>query len=115
MSSPLPGSTAAAVDALLLQVNRDTVLKARAGLLAEAHRLRQVLRDNNIHDPIGLCGGDPVSQDAQRAFNERIADLVVAAQQHVDELFAGADKLGASARSYGLTDDEISASFTVGR
>jgi len=115
MSSPQPGSTAAAIDALALQVNRDTVLQARAGIVDEAHRLQRVLDENNLHAPVGLCGGDPVSRDAQRAFNERIADLAADCQRHVDELVAGADKLAAAARRYGLTDDEITASFTVRR
>ena len=67
----------AAVRALALQVNRETVLQARATLLAEADRLDIELgKRAHAYAGVGLCGGDPVSPEAASAFNERINALV---------------------------------------
>ncbi|MFC5996000.1 hypothetical protein ACFQE5_17480 [Pseudonocardia hispaniensis] len=79
MNASLTSSRAqfqSAVDSLRMQVDRDTVLQARAALLAEAHRLRRKL---DVHDKdvrVGLCGGDPISPVAAQAFNERIGALL---------------------------------------
>jgi PE family len=102
----------AAVSALALQVDRHTVLAARAALLAEADRLDTALRDKHSDlTAVGLCGGDPVSPEAALAFNERINGLVTSCLQYNRDLRASASALDATARSYGFTDDEISASF----
>jgi hypothetical protein len=102
----------AAVHTLALQVNRDTVLQARAALLAEADRL-----DNNLHRThrnyggVGLCGADPVSPEASAAFGERIDALVDQCFGYNRDLRTSARALDATARAYGYTDDEIAASF----
>jgi hypothetical protein len=102
----------AAVRSLALQVNRDTVLKARAALLAEADRLDGELRDKHSDlAQVGLCGGDPVSPEAARAFNERIDALVKSCFAYNRDLRMSASALEATARTYGYTDDEILASF----
>ena len=102
----------AAVGALALQVNRETVLAARAALLAEADRLDGELRDKRYDfGGIGLCGGDPVSPEAAQSFNERINALVQSCLQYNRDLRASAAALDATARSYGYSDDEIAASF----
>ncbi len=102
----------AAVGALALQVNRETVLKARAALLAEADRLDAQLRDKHSDlSRVGLCGADPVSPEAARAFNERIDALVKSCFDYNQDLRMSAARLDATARAYGYTDDQISASF----
>ena len=102
----------AAVGALALQVNRETVLAARAALLAEADRLDTALRDKHSDlTGVGLCGGDPVSPEAALAFNERISALVTSCLDYNRDLRESAAALDATARTYGYTDDEISASF----
>src|SRR5689334_10387370 len=67
----------AAVGALALQVTRETVLQARAALLAEADRLdKNLQRAHRDFGGVGRCGGDPVSPEAADAFDERINALV---------------------------------------
>jgi hypothetical protein len=102
----------AAVRALALQVNRETVLKARAALLAEADRLDIELgKRAHAYDGVGLCGGDPVSPEAAGAFNEKINALIVGCLAYNRDLLAAAAALDATARAYGYTDDEIAASY----
>jgi hypothetical protein len=101
----------AAVRALALQVNRDTVLKARAALLAEADRLDIELGKRRLGSEVGLCGGDPVSPEAASAFNERINALVMSCQAYNSELRAAAAALDGTARTYGFTDEQIAASY----
>jgi len=101
----------AAVRALALQVNRDTVLKARAALLAEADRLDVELGKRQLGSEVGLCGADPVSPEAAGAFNERINALVRSCVAYNGQLRAAASALDATARFYGYTDDEIAASY----
>jgi hypothetical protein len=102
----------AAVGALALQVNRETVLAARAALLAEADRLDAQLRDRRYeYGGVGLCGHDPVSPEAAQAFNQRINALVQSCFQYNRDLRTSAAALDATARSYGYSDDEIARSF----
>lgn len=110
MATPLD-----AVRALAFQVNRDTVLQARAALLAEADRLDVELgKHAHAYSGVGLCGGDPVSPEAASAFNERINALVVDCLAYNGDLHTAADALDATARAYGYTDDEIAASYRPG-
>ncbi|GAA1309758.1 WXG100 family type VII secretion target [Pseudonocardia xinjiangensis] len=109
---PHHGQLDAAVESLTLQVDRDTVLQARAALLGEALRLKDVLRMGTIDVAVGHCGGDPVSGDAAPAFNERITALVAQCHQYTEQLEAAGQKLGEIARSYGFTEDEITRSFS---
>jgi hypothetical protein len=106
----------AAVRSLALQVNRDTVLKARAALLAEADRLdKNLQRTHREFGGVGRCGGDPVSPEASKAFDERINALVGHCFGYNRDLRASAFALDATARAYGYTDDEIAASFQLSR
>jgi len=102
----------AAVSALALQVDRHTVLAARAALLAEADRLdKNLQRSHRDFGGVGRCGGDPVSPEAASAFDERINALVTQCLAYNRDLRASASALDATARAYGYTDDEIAASF----
>lgn len=102
----------AAVHALGLQVNRDTVLQARAALLAEADRLdAAILHRVGSGRGIGVCGGDPVSPEAAAAFNERIDTLIEGCRRYNQDLREAAQNLDAVARHYGYTEDEIAASL----
>jgi hypothetical protein len=101
----------AAVRSLALQVNRDTVLKARAALLAEAERLDHLLVERHRAHDVGLCGRNPVSPEAAQAFNERIDALVEGCFAYNRDLRAAAGVLDATARAYGYTEEQIAASF----
>lgn len=117
MTAPQPGPLRPQIDAAVaavgLQVNRDTVLQARAALLAEADRLDRELQlagDRRFHTDL-VCGSDPVSPEAAAAFAERIAELQRQCTAYNSDLRAAARALDDTARSYGYTDDEIAASF----
>lgn len=103
----------AAVRALALQVNRETVLRARAALLAEARRLDHELNRRSVDGRVGVCGGDPVSPEAASAFNERIDTLIGNCRAYNRDLHSAALTLDDTARAYGYTDDEIAASFSL--
>jgi hypothetical protein len=116
MIAPHPGPHGqldAAVESLRLQVDRDTVLQARAALLGEALRLRDAIKLHGTGVTVGLCGQDPVSIDAARAFSERIGGLVDHCARYTTDLEAAGALLGDIASSYGYTDGEITASFTA--
>jgi len=104
----------AAVRALALQVNRDTVLRARAALLAEADRLDLELDRRKFGGKVGLCGSDPVSPEAAGAFNERIDALVTSCRLYNGQLRAAALILDVTARTYGYTEEQIAASYRAG-
>ena len=111
MATPLD----AAVRALALQVNRDTVLQARAALLAEADRLDVELgKRAHAYGGVGLCGGDPVSPEAAGAFTERINALLMSCLAYNRDLQTAAATLDSTARAYGYTDDDIAASYSPG-
>ena len=104
----------AAVSALALQVDRHTVLAARAALLAEAERLDRALVERHRGHDVGRCGGDPVSPEAAVAFNERINALLANCFAYNRDLRAAASALDVTARTYGYTDEQIAASFRPG-
>ncbi|MGD9985822.1 PE domain-containing protein [Pseudonocardia sp.] len=93
-----------------MSVNRENVLKVGAVLLAEADRLDLALSPV-LGVEAGLCGGDPVSQDAAAAFTERAQLLMKAYQGYIEDLRRQADALQESARSYGYAEAEIRAVF----
>ncbi len=79
--------------------------------MVEADRLEDVLRRHGEQAVVGLCGGDPVSRDAARAFNERIGAFLVQYRAHLEGLRAGGQALDATARAYGHTEAQITASY----
>ncbi len=96
-----------------MNVNRDNVLQARAVILTEAEDLMRYMQDEFLNsEPIGLCGGDPISRDAKRLFTAKIQDNVLApTQQYIQRLQELAEELAGTARSYGLTEQQIADSF----
>ena len=105
----------AAVASVGMQVNRDNVLRARGILLAEADRLdAEMVYLGSRMPPLANCGDDPVSRDATPAFTQRIGALLDHCLQYNRDLREAAYALDATARSYGLTDEEIAASFRAG-
>jgi hypothetical protein len=98
----------------VMQVTPENVLQARAVLLAEAESFQGFIRDNFSGNRrlVGLCGGDPISQDAQELFTEKIQENAVRpAQQYVQRLLDLADQLAVTARSFGITEQRIADSF----
>jgi hypothetical protein len=99
-----------ALTQLRLQVHPGNVLRVRAALLAESDRLHAVLAAGPP-DPVGACGGDPLSADARTAFNGRVRDVVAACRSYADELGAAGRSLELVARDYGFTDAQIADSY----
>jgi hypothetical protein len=101
------------VESLKLQVDRDTVLQARAAVLGEVLRLRDAIKFHGAGVYVGECGGDPVSGDAARAFGERIDALLGHCSRYVQDLESAGTALADVAQRYGYTEDEIAASFAM--
>jgi hypothetical protein len=117
MTAPPPGlgpdHVSAAVESLALQVDRDTVLQARAVVLAEAQRLRDAIKLHGAGLRVGQCGGDPVSGDAAKAFSERIDALLGHCSRYIRDLESAGAALADAAASYGYTEGDIAASFVA--
>lgn len=131
MTGPAPrianAALQASVDGVLMQVDRDTVLKARAVLLHEADELEEAMREATAARPemrlpggmgspgqgvwVGRCSDDPISGPAQLSFNRKIDALLQPCWQHIHDLRTGGEQLAEAARRYGYTEGEILASF----
>lgn len=94
-----------------MAIDRDNVLQVAQILHREADRLQDSVAERHLMKA-GLCGGDPVSEDAAAAFNERAALLFNSCQLYVDDLRALANSIQASARAYGLSESDIAASLS---
>lgn len=115
------------VDHMIMQVNRDTVLVARKVLIDEAEQLKKAINDvvyvpaspplpGRMGTPgrgvwVGRCSDDPVSGPAQVSFNAKIAAVIKECRDYVDGLGLAGEQLGAVAKRYGYTEDEIQAHF----
>jgi hypothetical protein len=99
----------------LVNVTPENVLQARAVILAEAQSFMEYLRDGLLNPGIplvGLCGGDPISRDAQELFTQKIREnTVMPAQQYILRLRKVAEQLADTAKSFGITEQRIAASF----
>lgn len=99
----------------LMNVTPENVLQARALILAEAQSFMEHLNGKFLRpgaQMVGLCGGDPISRDAQELFNNKIRENAVSpAQQYVQRLQKVADQLADTARAFGITEELIAASF----
>lgn len=112
-----PSDTQAAVNGVAMQVTPENVLQARAALLKHAETLYDAAMGFKKHGKrlVGLCGGDPISQQAQAAFEVKIHDNAIApALRFVAELHKGAEQLAQTARGFGMTEERIAASFKSG-
>ncbi|MGD9988597.1 hypothetical protein [Pseudonocardia sp.] len=93
-----------------MAIDRENVMKVGAVITAEVGRLQEALNDNSWKR-MGRCGGDPVSEDAEAAFNERAVLLFDVFQREVDDLQGLADSVADAARQYGVAEADISAVF----
>lgn len=97
-----------------MNVTPENVLQARAVVLAEAEDLRRFVRDRfgDSVKVVGLCGGDPISREAQILFAQKIRESVIRpTMQYVERLEEIGDQLAATARAYGFTEQQITDSF----
>lgn len=117
----------ASVDGVLLQVNPENVLGIRKVLIEEAVQLEQALKDATDAPPpppllgrqgqpgygvwVGRCSDDPISGPAQVSFNRKIAEVVQNCRAYIDGLALAGEQVGAAAKLYGFTEDEIQSNF----
>lgn len=107
-------ATAAALSAVLLQVNPENVLEVRRVVLDAARRLKTGYTQNLLAaEYVGLCGGDPVSEQAQVAFSDRIAQISDSLAIFGNRLEETGRELSRLARSYGYTDADMDRSFST--
>ncbi|MDT7682901.1 MAG: hypothetical protein QOG57_3211, partial [Pseudonocardiales bacterium] len=100
-----------AIEVAGLAVTPDNVLQIRNTLKGESDLLGLQLR---LHQPnlvVGAPGRDPVSEEAAKAFNEKIKGLLDGCWAYVNVLADAAESLHQTALSYGNTEDQITASF----
>jgi uncharacterized protein YukE len=114
-ATPAPdwrSSLSSAVSNVNLQVTPDNVLDVRKILLQEAERLQRVSGINlTTTQLVGLCGGDPVSQQAQVAFSQRIELRIQQCRDYANELQRAGNSLEQVAKNYGYNEEQIEASF----
>jgi hypothetical protein len=113
VGGPDPANTPAKADmnALRMQVNPDNVLLLRNGLKAEAQymRIRITAVTPSLH--VGEPGMDPLSPWVAAAFNYKIGLRIQVTHDYADALDAMGDEMERTAKSYGITDDQIKDSF----
>ncbi|MBW0103757.1 hypothetical protein [Pseudonocardia sp. KRD291] len=131
MTSPVPRiadpALQSSVDHMLMQVDRDTVLKARAVLMQEAEELEEAMRratrrtrstplPGRQGEPgcgvwVGRCSDDPVSGPAQISFNRKIDAVLEPCWRYIADLRTGGQQLAEAAEQYGYTETEVADSF----
>ena len=94
-----------------LQVTPQNVLQVAGALRAEADYLGRELRGARRDGQVGEPGEDPVSRPAAVAFNAKIDAMWNRVQEYIDVLGAAADRLAATARDYGHSDEAIQRAF----
>ena len=100
-------------DGLLTQVDPDNVLAVHAVMRRQADDLEVALRAAQSDLQIGRCGGDPISADAEVAFNAKITDVFDLHWRHQREVDEAATLLRLTAQHYGHTDDDIAGAITA--
>jgi hypothetical protein len=105
-------ATAAALSNVLLQVTPENVLEVRKTLLTAAERLKDYWVQTVVGaEYVGLCGGDPVSEQAAIAFSDRIAQTTDSISVFGIELRRAGEQLSELARAYGYSEAQVEASF----
>lgn len=105
-------ATAAALSTVLLQVTPENVLEVRQTLYAAARRMNAYVTQSVVGAQyVGLCGGDPVSEQAQAAFSDRIAQISDNVTAFGVQLELAVVQLEKIAASYGYTEAEIKVAF----
>jgi hypothetical protein len=97
---------------LRTQVTPENVLLLHNGLQAEAQYLHRQMRACGFPMQIGEPGLDPVSKPAAQAFNNKIQTLNDQLEAYIAQLKTMAEVMAQTAKSYGHTEDQLTASFT---
>lgn len=96
-------------------VNRDNVLAAGRIIESQANALERIWRDNVKDLRIQPPGTDDVSVAMAKAWNDRLVQDDDSYSTRIHDYIVGLKKLavqlGDTAKSYGYSEDEISAAF----
>jgi hypothetical protein len=113
---PDVAARAAAFDQLGMQVTPANVLGIYSVVMEEAMRLQSSTQMFKIDHGEGmpLLGGDLVSRPAARGFSEATIQLLAKCQCAVDDLKRVGSGLADAARSYGNTEEQVTAAFDPG-
>lgn len=116
VTAPDP-ALAKALDDLTLQVNPDNVVSVHKVFRDHARALDDCLTELSQSVRIGLCGLDPISEDAasDRSFGGKVQELLTVHRAHQRELVVSAEHLRRVAANYGFTESEIEKSLRPGR
>jgi hypothetical protein len=90
-----------------IQVTPRNVVQVSAVLRAEAEYLSDKVMRAQHNAVVGEPGADPVSPRAAEGFNRKITNLLDQCQAYCEALRAAADRLGATAKAYGHTEDDL--------
>lgn len=102
IDAQLPRGTAS--DSLTTQIHIGNVLQTHAILERQANAIQDALHKASDLRRIPRCGDDPVSRDAQHAFQDKINRILHAQDVHLAELHEAAVQ-------YDLVEDETAGSF----
>lgn len=97
-----PGSTKVTIEALL---NARNILQARF------EYMNKLIHRAQFDLVVPLCGSDPVSPYAAKGFNDKIQAMLTEMKKFVKSLGEAAEILDQNAKSYGATEEQITASF----
>ncbi|MEQ3553259.1 hypothetical protein WIS52_22545 [Pseudonocardia nematodicida] len=100
-----------AIDDLVSQVDVESVLKVASLLRRQAEAIENELLTRGWDLQVGLCGKDPISEDARRAFQTKIDRIVATHWAHCVELHAAVDALRRNAEQYAFDDSQLEAAF----
>lgn len=113
MTGPVGAQAPAAADlaSLRTQVTPENVLLLHNGLKAEAQYLTDQMYQHGFPTHVGRPGNDQVSKPAAKAFNDKIRALNEQLQAYVTQLDKMAEVMALTAKGYGHTEDQLTASF----
>ena len=93
-------------DALMLQVNKDNVMRVYLHMDEQARALQRGRFTADRLREIPPCGDDPASLDAVSVFQPKIDLITDLHRRYMNEVLEARDRLKKTAQEYGLIEDE---------
>ena len=108
-------ANAASAHGVKISVNQHNIVKAAAIIQAEADRFGDEMRSIAADLRVQAMGGDPVSEEAARVLNFKFRDAkdsyVRRCSERAEMLQRLADQLREAAKTYQLTEEQITTQF----
>jgi len=113
--SEATGTLRRASDGLKIAVNQDNILQAARIIESEAEHLEAQVNSRVKYMTVHAMGGDPVSKEVARVLNNKLIldddSYLRRCMDYATMLHNLARQLGESARTYGFTEEVITARF----